>query len=167
MAGDGIVIVGASLAGLRAAEELRRREYAERVVVIGAETHLPYDRPPLSKELLAGEWEPEQTSLRRQGFDDLGLDWRLGRRAVALDPADQFVTLDDGEKVSYRGCVIATGAAPRELPGTSELAGIHTLRTIDDCLAIRGELERHGSWSSAPASSAPRSPRPAGDGTST
>lgn len=141
MAADGIVIVGASLAGVRAAEELRRRGFDGRVVVVGAETHLPYDRPPLSKELLAGEWEPGQTSLRRQGFEDLGVDWRLGRRAVALDPDGRTVTLDDGERISYRGCVIATGAAPRELPGTAELAGIHTLRTIDDCLAIRSELE--------------------------
>jgi NADPH-dependent 2,4-dienoyl-CoA reductase/sulfur reductase-like enzyme len=142
MTGGAVVIVGASLAGLRAAEELRRQGFDERVVVIGAETHLPYDRPPLSKEVLAGEWEPEQTSLRRLGFDDLGVDWRLGRRAVALDPGRRVVTLDDGEQVSYQGCVIATGAAPRELPGTTELAGIHTLRTIDDCLAIRNELER-------------------------
>jgi 3-phenylpropionate/trans-cinnamate dioxygenase ferredoxin reductase subunit len=137
------VVVGASLAGLRAVEELRRLEFDGRIVMVGAEEHLPYDRPPLSKELLAGDAEAEDVALRRQPYDDLSIDWRLGRRAEGLDVADRVVTLDDGERIDFRGCVIATGARPRELPGTPPLAGIHVLRTLDDCLAIRGELE-HG-----------------------
>jgi 3-phenylpropionate/trans-cinnamate dioxygenase ferredoxin reductase component len=142
MPGGTIVVVGASLAGLRAAEELRRIGHDDRLVVVGAEPHLPYDRPPLSKELLAGECEPDDTALRKQPYDELAIDWRLGRRAERLDPVARTVTLDDGEAITYAGCVIATGAHPRVLPDTPPLAGIHVLRTLDDCVAIRAELEQ-------------------------
>src|SRR6185436_6169157 len=98
-----IVVVGASLAGLRAAEELRHRGFDGRVVMVGAEEHLPYDRPPLSKELLAGECEPDAIGLRRQPYDELALDWRLGRRATAFDPGARTVTLDDGEVLAFDG----------------------------------------------------------------
>lgn len=138
-----VVVVGASLAGLRAAEELRRLGFDGRLVMVGAEMHLPYDRPPLSKELLAGEMQPEDTALRKQPYDDLSIDWRLGRRGEHLDVANRTVTLDDGERIEFTGCVIATGARPRVLPDTPALAGIHVLRTLDDCLAIRADLE-HG-----------------------
>jgi 3-phenylpropionate/trans-cinnamate dioxygenase ferredoxin reductase subunit len=137
-----IAVVGASLAGLRAAEELRRLGHDGRLVMIGAERHLPYDRPPLSKELLAGEWEPDRTDLRRQGYDDLGLDWRLGRHATALDVGARTVALDDGERVAFDGLVIATGSTPRSLPGQPDYEGMFMLRTLDDALAIRAELER-------------------------
>jgi NADPH-dependent 2,4-dienoyl-CoA reductase/sulfur reductase-like enzyme len=137
-----IAVVGASLAGLRAAEELRRLGHDGRLVMIGAERHLPYDRPPLSKELLAGEWEPDRTDLRRQGYDDLGLDWRLGRHATALDVGARTVALDDGERVAFDGLVIATGSTPRSLPGQPAYEGMFMLRTLDDALAIRSELER-------------------------
>ena len=110
---DAIVVVGASLAGLRAAEELRQREFDGRIVMVGAEPHLPYDRPPLSKELLAGECEPEAIALRRQPYDELSLEWRLGRRATSLDVAARQITLDDGETLEFSGAVLATGAAPR------------------------------------------------------
>ena len=136
-----IVIVGASLAGLRAAETLRREGYDDRVVLVGAEQHLPYDRPPLSKELLAGEWEPEQIALRKQPYDDLGLDLQLGRRATGLDVSGRVVELDGGETLPFDGLVLATGASPRTLPGTPALDGIFVLRTLDDCLAIRSRLE--------------------------
>jgi NADPH-dependent 2,4-dienoyl-CoA reductase/sulfur reductase-like enzyme len=139
----GIVVVGASLAGLRAAETLRREGYDGRLVLVGAESHLPYDRPPLSKELLAGEWEPEQIALRKQPYDDLELDLRLGRRATRLDVAERVVELDDdGERLAFDGLVVATGARPRTLPGTPGLDGIFVLRTLDDCLAIRARLDR-------------------------
>jgi len=138
-----VVVVGASLAGLRAVEELRRLGFDGRLVMVGAEMHLPYDRPPLSKELLAGEVQPEDTALRKQPYDDLSIDWRLGRRGEHLDVANRTVTLDDGERIEFTGCVIATGARPRVLPDTPALAGIHVLRTLDDCLAIRADLE-HG-----------------------
>jgi 3-phenylpropionate/trans-cinnamate dioxygenase ferredoxin reductase subunit len=140
---DRVVVVGASLAGLRAVEELRRLGFDGELVVVGAESHLPYDRPPLSKDLLAGEATLEDIALRRQPFDDLEAEWELGRTAVALDVADRAVTLDDGRVLTGgHGVVLATGASPRTLPGTPDLAGIHMLRTFDDCLAIRGDLDR-------------------------
>ena len=139
-----IAVVGASLAGLRSAEALRSQGFEGRLVFIGDETHLPYDRPPLSKEVLKGDWEPEQTSLIRdpERFDALDLDLRLGRRAVSLDTKARQVELDDGQRVSFDGLVIATGATPRNLPQAETLSGVTTLRTLDECLAIRAELEK-------------------------
>ncbi|MEX2255804.1 MAG: FAD/NAD(P)-binding oxidoreductase [Acidimicrobiia bacterium] len=140
---DGVVVVGASLAGLRATEELRRAGYDGPLAVVGDEPHEPYDRPPLSKELLAGETEPDEIALRRQPLDELGADWHLGRSAVGLDVAARTVTLDDGTVLDApTGIVVATGASPRVLPGTPDLAGIHVLRTLDDCLALRADLDR-------------------------
>src|SRR5918996_6152230 len=111
-----VVIVGASLAGLRAAEALRHEGYDGGITMVGAEQHLPYDRPPLSKELLAGRSEPDQLALRRQPYDELVLDWRLGRRAVRLDLDGRAVELDDGELLTFDGAVLATGSTPRQLP---------------------------------------------------
>lgn len=140
---DRVVVVGASLAGLRAVEELRRLGYDGEVVVVRAEAHAPYDRPPLSKEVLAGEADAEDTVLRRQPLDELDARWLLGRAAVGLDVATRTVTLDDGTSVTgSRGVVVATGASPRLLPGTPALPGIHVLRTLDDCLALRAELDQ-------------------------
>jgi 3-phenylpropionate/trans-cinnamate dioxygenase ferredoxin reductase component len=138
---DTIVVAGASLAGLRAVEALRREGYGGRIVVAGAETHLPYDRPPMSKELLAGKTEPEQIALRKQPYEDLDADWRLGRRATALDIGNREVELHDGERLPFDGLVIATGATPRTLSNQPTMAGLFTLRTLDDCLAIRGLLD--------------------------
>ena len=81
-----VVVVGASLAGLRAAETLRREGYEGRVVLVGAEDREPYDRPPLSKQVLAGEVDVDRVALRPAGYDDLDLDLRLGVRAVASTP---------------------------------------------------------------------------------
>ncbi len=137
-----IVVVGGSLAGLRAAEALRRLGFDGRLSFVGAEPQRPYDRPPLSKELLRGEREPAQIALARdESFDALELDLRLGRRARGLDLKGRCVELDGGETLGFDGLVIATGASPRRLPGTPPLAGIHTLRSLDDCLAIRAALE--------------------------
>jgi 3-phenylpropionate/trans-cinnamate dioxygenase ferredoxin reductase component len=139
-----IVVVGASLAGLRAAEELRSRGFAGPLTVVGAEPHLPYDRPPLSKQVLAGKVDPGAIELAVStpgGRDGLDVDWLLGRRATGLDVAGRAVELDGGERLPFDGLVIATGATPRALPGTGELAGVHTLRTVDDCLAIRDDLD--------------------------
>jgi NADPH-dependent 2,4-dienoyl-CoA reductase/sulfur reductase-like enzyme len=138
-----VIVVGAALAGLRAVEELRAAGFAGRLVMVGAEAHLPYDRPPLSKQVLTGEWEAEQTALRNLPYDDLDVDWRLGHRAAALDVEGRSVILTDGEVIGFEGAVLATGAVPRTLPGTPPLAGIHVLRTLDECLALRAELERH------------------------
>jgi len=140
---DRIVIVGASLAGLRAAEELRTRGHAGTITIVGDEPHRPYDRPPLSKQVLAGTKPPESTALTAANgsVDDLQLDWRLGQSATGLDLAERLVRLGGGERLSYDGLVIATGAAPKRLPGTDHLDGVHTLRTLDDCQAIRSALE--------------------------
>ncbi len=136
-----VVIVGASLAGLRATEALRHHGYDGRLTVIGAEPHMPYDRPPLSKQVLAGDWDADRTVLPVGDGEDLAVDWMLGREATGLDLTDHVVALDGGERLPYDGLVIATGATPRTLAGTGALAGIHTLRTIDDCLAIRAALD--------------------------
>jgi NADPH-dependent 2,4-dienoyl-CoA reductase/sulfur reductase-like enzyme len=139
---DRVVVVGASLAGLSALQTLRDEGFEGELIAVGAENVLPYDRPPLSKQVLQGTWEPDKTALRDKAqFDALEVSWYLGRRAAALDIAGQTVTLDDGEPVPYDGLVIATGATPRWLPGADRLAGIHVLRTLDDCLALRREFE--------------------------
>ena len=136
-----IAVVGASLAGIRAIEALRRKGFEGSITLIGAELHLPYDRPPLSKQILTGTWDVDSLSLRRKDYAELELDLRLGRRATGLDLGAKQVELDDGTRVDYDGLIIATGASPRELPGTPDLEGIHLLRTLDDALAIRAELE--------------------------
>ena len=137
-----VAVVGTSLAGLRAVETLRRQGYDGRLIWIGAEPHLPYDRPPLSKELLRGDWEATRIALRRQGYDELELDLRLGCRATGLDPVARTLELAEGKRVRYDGLVIATGAMPRQLPATPALEGVHLLRSLDDSLAIRQELEK-------------------------
>jgi 3-phenylpropionate/trans-cinnamate dioxygenase ferredoxin reductase subunit len=138
---DRVVVVGASLAGLRATETLRRDGYDGRLVVVGAEAHLPYDRPPLSKQLLAGEVDADDIALRRASYDELDLEFRLGTRAVALDLGAGEVELDDGDRVGFDGVVLATGSAPRVLPNTPDLDGLFVLRTLDDALAIRARLD--------------------------
>ena len=138
-----IAIVGASLAGLSAAEALRDGGFDGTITIVGGEPHQPYDRPPLSKELLAGAWEVDRVALRpREHLDQLDLDWRLGRRATSLDPGADVLHLDDGATLAFDGLVVATGAAPRSIPGTPPLDGIWTLRTLDDCLGLRADLER-------------------------
>jgi NADPH-dependent 2,4-dienoyl-CoA reductase/sulfur reductase-like enzyme len=136
-----VVVVGASLAGLRATETLRRDGFEGRLVLVGAEPHLPYDRPPLSKQLLAGEREPQDLALRRAPYDELDVDLRLGVRAVALDLAAREVVLATSERIAFDGAVLATGATPRRLPTTPALEGIHVLRTIDDALDLRARLD--------------------------
>jgi NADPH-dependent 2,4-dienoyl-CoA reductase/sulfur reductase-like enzyme len=137
---DRVVVVGASLAGVRAAEELRRQGFDGDLTVVGAETHLPYDRPPLSKQVLAGAWDPEKARLRVDPAvaDDL----RLGVKATRLDAAAHAVELDTGESLPYDAAVIATGATPRTLPGAEEMEGVFVLRTLDDAVALRHALER-------------------------
>jgi 3-phenylpropionate/trans-cinnamate dioxygenase ferredoxin reductase subunit len=135
-----IVVVGASLAGLRAVETLRRRGFDGKVTWIGAEPHLPYDRPPLSKQVLRGDWAAERAALKAN-YEALNVDLRLGRRATALSPEERAIVLDDGSRVHYDGLVIATGAAARTLPGNAH-RGVHVLRTLDDALAIQAALTK-------------------------
>jgi len=135
-----IAVVGASLAGLRAVEFIRRAKFEGELVLIGDEEHLPYDRPPLSKEVLRGEWEQDRLALRRKSYDELNLELMPGRRAVSLDTDAREVGLEGGDVVPFDGLVIATGGRVRELPNQPPLDGIHTLRTLDDSLAIRAAL---------------------------
>jgi NADPH-dependent 2,4-dienoyl-CoA reductase/sulfur reductase-like enzyme len=134
------VIVGASAAGLAAAEALRNKGYAGELTLIGEETHLPYDRPPLSKQVLSGAWEPARVQLRNeQAIAGLHADLRLGARAIGLDLPGQEILLDGGQRVGFDALVIATGARPRRLAG-DDLAGVHSVRTLDDALSLRADL---------------------------
>jgi NADPH-dependent 2,4-dienoyl-CoA reductase/sulfur reductase-like enzyme len=136
-----VAVVGTSLAGLRAIEALRREGYDGRIVAIGAEPHLPYDRPPLSKEFLAGRADADAIVLRKQGVDDLEVDWRLGAPAIALDAGARELTQADGSRVTFDGLILATGATPRRLPNQPELDGVCMLRTLDDATALRDLLD--------------------------
>jgi NADPH-dependent 2,4-dienoyl-CoA reductase/sulfur reductase-like enzyme len=136
-----VLIVGASLAGLRAAESLRRLGYEGALTLVGDEPHLPYDRPPLSKQLLAGDWDLTRIELRSaEELAEREIELRTGVAATHLDTAARRVDLDDGTSLDYDALVIATGARPRTLPGSSDLEGVYTLRTIEDSLALRSEL---------------------------
>jgi 3-phenylpropionate/trans-cinnamate dioxygenase ferredoxin reductase component len=135
-----VAVVGASLAGLSAARALRAQGFAGRVVLIGEEVHAPYDRPPLSKDFLAGATSRSDLELEVPDDAGLDLDWRLGVAAVGLDPGDRAVRLADGTAVRADGVVLATGARARRLPGTGSLAGVHVLRTVDDAVALRADL---------------------------
>jgi NADPH-dependent 2,4-dienoyl-CoA reductase/sulfur reductase-like enzyme len=136
-----VVVVGASAAGLTAAETLRREGFAGQVTLVGDELHLPYDRPPLSKQILSGTWEPAKISLRQDTvYTDSGLGVRLGVRATGLDTDAREVTLASGEKLPYDGLIIATGVRPRLLPTGHSLAGVHVMRTLDDAVALKSDL---------------------------
>jgi NADPH-dependent 2,4-dienoyl-CoA reductase/sulfur reductase-like enzyme len=134
-------VVGASLAGISAARALRTQGYDSELVVVGEETRRPYDRPPLSKEFLAGA---DLADLALEADDeDLGITWRLGTRAVSL-ASGPVVVFADGEQLVCDGVVVATGAvARRDLPG-ADLPGVHVLRTLDDALALRASLQSAG-----------------------
>ncbi|WP_406730322.1 NAD(P)/FAD-dependent oxidoreductase [Streptomyces sp. NBC_01794] len=138
-----VAVVGASLAGLSAARSLRKQGYDGRLVVIGDEPHRPYDRPPLSKEFLAGAIGEADLALETDG-EDLQAEWLLGMRAAGFDPGDRALKLADGRSVRADGVVIATGATARMLPGGDGLAGVHTLRTLDDARALRADLAEGG-----------------------
>jgi 3-phenylpropionate/trans-cinnamate dioxygenase ferredoxin reductase subunit len=138
------VIVGASLAGMHAARTLRLEGHDGPIVVVDGDPDRPYDRPPLSKQVLAGEWDTERILLPA-GQEDLGLDLRLGVRATALDTSSRTISLasEDGKASTetWDSLVIACGAAARRLPDTEGVAGVHVLRTLRDTLALRSELE--------------------------
>ncbi|NUW37138.1 FAD-dependent oxidoreductase [Nonomuraea sp. SMC257] len=134
-----VCVVGASLAGLLTARALRSQGYAGRLVVIGDEPHRPYDRPPLSKDFLKGAIGEADLALEGED-EEPGIEWRLGVAATHLDATARRVTLSDGTSLAADGVVIATGAAARTLPGTEGLAGVHTLRTLDDARALRDDL---------------------------
>ncbi|WP_433795259.1 NAD(P)/FAD-dependent oxidoreductase [Actinoplanes sp. CA-252034] len=134
-----VAIVGASLAGLAAVRALRRQSFAGEIVVVGTELHLPYDRPPLSKDFLTGAATVADLALTRDD-EDLGADWQLGVTATGFDPHTRGVRLDTGEVLRADAVVIATGARARPI----EHIGVHTLRTLDDALTLREALRQTG-----------------------
>jgi 3-phenylpropionate/trans-cinnamate dioxygenase ferredoxin reductase subunit len=126
---------------LSVAETLRRDGFDGCLTLVGDEESLPYDRPPLSKEFLAGTWTEDKLALRDSAkISALKLDLRLGVRAEAVDASNHSVALDDGSQVNYDDLVIATGVRPRRLPGTDGIGGVHVLRTLDDARRLRSDL---------------------------
>jgi NADPH-dependent 2,4-dienoyl-CoA reductase/sulfur reductase-like enzyme len=135
-----IVVVGASLAGISAAEELRHLGFEGEIVLVGDEAHLPYDRPPLSKAVLLGQTEPERCALRSDTwYAELEIELELGAGATALDLDRRVLALANGASLAFDGLVVATGAAPVQI-GSRRLRGLHTLRTLDDARSIRASL---------------------------
>lgn len=134
----GIVIVGGGLAAARTAEQLRRSEYTGPVTIVSDEDHLPYDRPPLSKEVLRAETD-DVTLKPAEFYEENNITVRLGNGARSLDTAAQTVTLADGSELGYDELIIATGLVPKRIPSFPDLAGIHVLRNYDESVALRQE----------------------------
>ncbi|TDC58590.1 NAD(P)/FAD-dependent oxidoreductase [Actinomadura sp. KC345] len=134
-----MVVVGASLGGLRAAEQLRAAGHTGELVVIGDEPHRPYNRPPLSKEVLAGEVAFDRVAFRMRA-STADVDWRLGTAVTGADLTARAVRLADGTEVSYDGLVIATGLRPRRLDAPGPGPSRHVVRTLDDAAALRERL---------------------------
>lgn len=135
-----IVIVGASLAGISAAESLREHGFEGRITLVGDEAGVPYDRPPLSKQVLQGAWLPERTTLRApEHLRDLDLDLRLGRPASHLDVDAQRLFVGS-EQIGYDACLLAVGVRARTLPGLAPMRGLHVLRTLEDATRLRDVL---------------------------
>lgn len=144
---DSVVVVGASLAGHATVRALRQQGFDGRVTVVGAEPERPYDRPPLSKEYLAGTLDEQHLRLESPN-ESLDAEWVLGVQAVSLDPGRREVTLDDGRRLHGSAVFVATGSAARSLPaaltaapdGGGRLTGVHTLRTLADARGLRRDL---------------------------
>ncbi|WP_326836343.1 FAD-dependent oxidoreductase [Amycolatopsis rhabdoformis] len=136
---DRIVVVGASLAGLRSVATLRAEGFSGSITVIGDEPEMPYDRPPLSKEVMRGEHGPAE--VRLAGADEHGAVWRLGSPAVTLDPVGKVVVTADGVETPYDGAVLATGSGTRSLPSFDPAAqNVHSVRKLDDALRLSATL---------------------------
>ncbi|MFJ1709665.1 NAD(P)/FAD-dependent oxidoreductase [Kitasatospora sp. NPDC088346] len=138
-----VAVVGASLAGLSTVRALRAEGYDGSITVVGEERHRPYDRPPLSKAFLKGDLDADALALAGPDeYADLDVRWLLGERAVRLDPSTRTITLGSGRELRADAAVIATGASPRTIAGAQGLAGVHTLRTLDDAVALRADLHQ-------------------------
>lgn len=140
---DSVLVVGASAAGLSTVDSLRRAGYQGRITVLGAEKHVPYDRPPLSKQALSGAWELDRTRLRAdEALAELDAEFVLGDPAVSLDAHARTAHTSSGRAHSADVVVAATGLRPRTLPGQDALTGVHLMRTLDDCIGLRSDLLR-------------------------
>lgn len=141
-----IVIIGASLAGAKAAVALRSEGFVGSITLVGAEKHHPYERPPLSKDYLQGKAERPSVFVKPdEWYAENNVDLRLGVRATGVDATAQTVTLDSGDTLPYDTLLLATGSSPRKLriPG-SDLDGVHYLRTLNNSETLRGELAGGG-----------------------
>ncbi|MGQ4386700.1 NAD(P)/FAD-dependent oxidoreductase [Streptomyces sp. SAS_270] len=138
-----IVVAGASMGGLRAAEQLRAAGWTGAITVVGDEPHMPYNRPPLSKEVLAGKAPFESLAFTPKAAAS-DVEWRLGTKLVAARLDERIVELDDGGTIEYDGLVAATGMRPRRLQCPGPFAGRHTVRTLADAQGLRDELTRPG-----------------------
>lgn len=132
----GVVIVGGGLAATRTAEQLRKADYAGPITIVSDEAHLPYDRPPLSKDVLHADLD-DVTLKPAEFYDENNIALRLGSAAVSLDTAARTLTLADGSVLGYDDLVIATGLVPKRIPSFPDLAGIRVLRSLDEALALR------------------------------
>ena len=135
-----VAVIGASLAGLSAARALRAQGFDGQLTIVGDEAHRPYDRPPLSKEFLAGTMTEADLRLESDD-DDLGATWVLGVAASKLDSSSGTIELGDGTWLEADGVVIATGSRARRLPKACALSGVHVVRTIDDAVGLRADLQ--------------------------
>jgi 3-phenylpropionate/trans-cinnamate dioxygenase ferredoxin reductase component len=146
MSNQTFVIVGASLAGAKAAQELRDRGFDGQVVLIGSEAERPYERPPLTKDYLRGESEREKVYVHPAGFyDEHQIEWRPDTTVTGIDPGASRVTLDGEGELAYDRLLLTTGAEPRriDIPG-ADLEGVHYLRTLADCDVLRARLDAGG-----------------------
>jgi len=134
----GIVIVGGGLAAARTAEQLRRSEYTGPITIVSDEDHLPYDRPPLSKEVLRAETD-DVTLKPAEFYDEQNITMLLGKAARSVDVDAKTLTLVDGGLIAYDELIIATGLVPKRIPSFPNLPGIHVLRSFDESLALRKE----------------------------
>ena len=136
----GLIIVGASLAGLTCAQSLRAEGYTKKITLIGAEKHLPYNRPPLSKQVLSGKWQGSQTAIdSSEKFAELALEFSLGEIAIGLDVSSKEVKTNT-RTLPFEDLIIATGASVRRLASTENMNRVHVLRTLDDALGLRDAL---------------------------
>jgi len=142
MASDGLVIIGASVAGAKAAESARAHGWSSPIRLVGQEDHLPYERPPLSKSVLIGRAEPDIAQVAPEAFyAEQAIDLVLGTAATAIDLGDRTVDLDRGDRLRFDRLVLATGSTPRLLPIPGiDLPQVYTLRTVDDALVLREQF---------------------------
>ena len=139
-----VVVVGSSIGGVRTAQALRSEGFDGRIVLVGEETEAPYDKPPLSKQFLTGEWTPDRVRLlTAEDAEQEGIELRLGSPATRLDVAARRVLLADGGSLSYDSLVVATGASARPSPWHPE-SGVHVVRTLDDSRNLHEDLTREG-----------------------